>query len=61
MSYKLDTNRWSMDLIYDLMSIQGYDVFADIRSLPEEEQNDFWIAYEHFKEINYWETKQNER
>lgn len=58
MSYDSDTNKWSMELIYDLMGICGFDLLEEVKSLPEEDQNDFWIAYEHYKNIKYWETKE---
>lgn len=50
-------NGWSMDLIYDLMSLQGIDVFEMIMNednLTEEEKKNFWIAYDHYNEIQYW-------
>ena len=60
MSYDPDTNRWSMELIYDLLSIQGWDLIQEVKELPEEEQTDFWIAYEHYNKIQFWKTKENE-
>ena len=46
-----------MDLIYDLMSLQGIDVFGMImneENLTEEEKKNFWIAYDHYNKIQYW-------
>lgn len=50
-------NGWSMELIYDLMSLQGIDVFEMImneKNLTEEEKKNFWIAYDHYNKIQYW-------
>lgn len=50
-------NDWSMDLIYDFMSLQGIDVFEMImneENLTEEEKKNFWIAYDHYNKIQYW-------
>lgn len=50
-------NGWSMELIYDLMSLQGIDVFEMImneENLTEEEKKNFWIAYDHYNKIQYW-------
>ena len=54
---------WSMELIMDLLSIQGYDIFKEIRTndnLTEEEKKNFWLAYEHYNKIEYWKTKDND-
>lgn len=48
---------WKMDLIYDLLSIQGVDIFEEIRTnenLTEEEKKNFWLAYDHYNKIEYW-------
>lgn len=50
-------NGWSMELIYDLMSLQGFDIFEEIKTNPnltEEEKLGFWEAYDHYNKIQYW-------
>lgn len=52
---------WSMELIHDLIRLQGYDIFEEIEKEPnltEENKKNFWLAYEHYKKIEYWKTKE---
>lgn len=52
---------WSMELIYDLMGVCGFDVFEEVKTNPnltEEEKKNFWLAYDHYNKIEYWKTKE---
>lgn len=60
---KIEFAGWSMELIYDLLSIQGFNIFEEIRTnenLTEEEKLNFWKAYDYYNKIEYWKIMEND-